>query len=115
MGKKRKSSGTDHTDTGYYFDEAEADRAVRFFEELLCHGKGEWAGKPFKLEPWQANEIIRPLFGWKRPDGTVYVEMGRKQGKSAMAAGIALYLLFADGEQGAEVFSAAADRKQASL
>ena len=77
---RRKSTGTDHTDTGYTSNEADADCAVRFFEELLCHGKGEWAGQPFKLEPWQANEIIRPL-GWKRPDGTrryrtVYVENG---------------------------------------
>jgi phage terminase large subunit-like protein len=115
-GRRASSDGSG----GYYFDKPEADRAVQFFEQLLCHGKGEWAGQPFRLEPWQADEIIRPLFGWKRPDGTrryrtVYVEMGRKQGKSAMAAGVALYLLFADGEPGAEVYSAAADRKQASL
>lgn len=93
---------------------------MAFFERLLVHTKGDWAGGAFKLQPWQRDEIIRPLFGWKRPDGTrryrrAYVEIPRKNGKSTLCAGIALYLLFADGEAGAEVFSAAADRDQASI
>lgn len=91
-----------------------------FFEVFLRHSKGAWAGAPFRLQAWQADQIIRPLFGWLRPDGTrryrtAYIEMSRKNGKSTLASGIALYLLFADGEPGAEVFSAAADREQAAI
>ena len=105
----------------FYFDERAATVAVRFFERLLRHSKGEWAGQRFKLETWQREQIIKPLFGWKRRgDGTrryrmAYIEIPRKNGKSSLAAGIALLLSFADGEAGAEVFSAAADRDQASI
>lgn len=105
----------------FYFDEQAAEVVVRFFERLLHHSKGEWAGQPFILEDWQKDEIIRPLFGWKRmDDGTrryrkAYIEIPRKNGKSTMAAGIALFLLFADEEPGAEVYSAAADRDQAGI
>ena len=91
---------------------------IEFFGSLY-HTKGEWAGKPFTLEPWQA-EIVRKVFGTLRPDGTrqyrtVYIEVPRKNGKSTLAAGLALYLLYADGEPGAEVYSAAADRDQAAI
>ena len=107
-------------DGEFWFDEEAADRAEAFFPRFLVHIKGEWAGQPFVLEPWQRDGIVRPLFGWKRKDGTrryrtVYVEVPRKQGKSTVAAGIALYLLFADHEPGAEIFSAAADRDQAAI
>lgn len=103
----------------YWFDERAALGATLFFERLLRHTKGEWAGQPFVLQAWQ-REIVRDVFGWKRPDGTrryrrVYIEIPRKNGKSTFAAGLALYLLFMDGEAGAEVFSAAADRDQAAI
>ena len=106
--------------TEFHFDEAAADRAVRFFEICLIHTKGEWAGQPLKLSDWQAEKIIRPLFGWKRKDGTrryrtAYIQIPRKAGKSTLSAGIALYLLFADKEPGAEIYSAAADRDQAAV
>jgi len=106
--------------TEYWFDERAADLACAFFERLLVHSKGGGAGEPFKLLEWQREKVIRPLFGWKRADGMrryrkAYIEVPRKNGKSTLAAGIALYLLFADGEPGAEVYSAAADREQASL
>jgi phage terminase large subunit-like protein len=85
----------------------------------LQHIKGRKAREPFKLEPWQ-RVIVRRIFGWKHPDGTrvyrsVYVEVPRKNGKSTLAAGIALYLLFCDGEEGAEVYSAALDKDQAGI
>lgn len=105
----------------FYFDSRAADLACAFFEKLLVHSKGEWAGKPFKLQPWQRDDIVRPLFGWKRKkDGTrryrnAYIEIPRKNGKSTLCAGLALYLLFADGEPGAEVYSAAADKDQARI
>jgi Phage terminase-like protein, large subunit len=109
---------TDHDQ--FWFDERAATVAVAFFEKLLMHTKGEWAGQPFKLQEWQRDGIIRPLFGWKREDGTrryrrAYIEIPRKNGKSTLSAGIALYLLFADDEPGAEVYSAAADRDQARI
>src|SRR6266516_4425312 len=104
---------------GFEFDEAAAARAVGFFAEVLRHTKGEWAGEHFALAPWQ-EPIVRNIFGWKRPDGTrryrrVYIEVPRKNGKSTLVAGLALYLLYADREAGAEVFSVAADREQAGI
>ena len=104
---------------GYWFDERAGELAVRFFERLLRHTKGEWAGEAFGLQRWQAT-IVRDVFGWKRADGTrkfrrVYIEIPRKNGKSTLSAGMALLLLFADGEPGAEVYSAAADREQAAI
>lgn len=104
----------------FHFDKKAADLAVMFFQRLLIHSKGEWAGQPFVLQDWQRDDIIRPLFGWKRADGTrkyrmVYIEIPRKNGKSTLCAGLALYMLFADGEAGAEVYSAAADRDQARI
>lgn len=105
----------------FYFDEKAAQVAVAFFERLLVHSKGEWAGKPFKLQEWQKEEVIRPLFGWKRNIDNSrryrrgYIEIPRKNGKSTLASGIGLYLLFADDEPGAEIYSAAADRDQASI
>ena len=104
----------------YTYDEAAAQRAVDFFERYLRHIKGEWAGQPLFLLPWQEDDVIRPLFGWKRADGTrkyrrAYIEVPRKQGKSTLCAGIGLYLLFADQEPGAEIYSAASDREQAAI
>ena len=104
----------------YYFSTSRARRAVNFFEKLLKHSKGEWAGKPFILEPWQ-RDIIRKIFGWiDRESGfrrysTVYIEVPKKQGKSPLAAGIALYLLLADAEPGAEIYCAAGDKYQAAI
>lgn len=102
------------------FDENRAARVERFFEQFLRHSKGRWAGQPFILEPWQRNEIIRPLFGTLRPDGRrafteALVELPRKSGKSEIAAGIALYGLVADGEYGAEIYSVAGSKQQASI
>jgi phage terminase large subunit-like protein len=112
--------------TEFWFDERAATGAVRFFERIIRHTKGEWGGQPFMLQPWQRDDVIRPLFGWKRPDGTrryrkLYLEVPRKNGKSTLSAAIALYLLFADlgpdgrSEPVAEIYSAAADRGQAGI
>jgi phage terminase large subunit-like protein len=103
----------------YHFDAEAAARAVSFFPDCLCHVKGEKAGTPFVLHESHA-KIVSDLFGWKRADGTrryrkAYVEIPRKNAKSTLAAGIALYLLLCDNEQGGEVYSAASTRDQASL
>lgn len=104
----------------FWFDEAAADRACRFFPKFLRHVKGEWAGQPFELMEWTKERLVRPLFGWKRKDGTrryrtCYVEIPRKNSKSTVSAGLALLLLFADNESGAEIYSAAGDRDQAAI
>ena len=101
-----------------YYDKAQADFAVGFIE-CLCHTKGRWAGKPFKLLPWQ-EQIVRDMFGTLKADGnrqctTAYLEIPKKNGKSELAAAIALYMLFADGEASPEVYGAAADRQQAAI
>ena len=104
----------------YWFDETRADKAVGFFENHLCFTKGEWSGRPFILEGWQDNGIIRPLFGWRRADGTrryrrCYVWVPRKNGKTELAAGIALLLLIGDAEDGGEVYAIAAHEDQARI
>jgi phage terminase large subunit-like protein len=105
---------------GCYFDLPAAERVREFFEKHLRHATGDFKGRPFTLLDWQWRDVIGPLFGWKRGDGRRrfnrgYLSCAKKNGKSGLSAGIALYLLLADGEAGAEVYSAAADRDQASL
>ncbi len=102
------------------YDQKAADRAVRFYSRYCIHVKGEWAGRPFVLAPWQERRIIRPIFGLVGADGAriirvAFVEIPRKNGKSLLGAGFALKTLYADGEMGAEVYSAAGDRNQAAL
>ena len=101
-----------------HYDKTKADRAVKFIENLR-HTKGKCPGKRFWLLPWQ-EQIVRDLFGIIKPDGnrqfrTAYIEIGKKNGKSELAAAVALYLLYADNEPSAEVYGAAADRQQASI
>lgn len=110
---------------GLRWDPAAAEKAITFFL-LLRHYKGEWGPRPghpigdmIVLEPWQMF-IVGALFGWKRADGTrrfrsVYVEVAKKNGKTLLAAGIAILLAFFDGEAGAEVYSGATKRDQAKL
>jgi phage terminase large subunit-like protein len=102
------------------FDPGKAQLAVNFFERLLTHTKGRnFAKKPFLLPRWQKT-IISDLFGTVRRDGlrqyaTAYVEVPKKNGKSELAAGIALLGLFMDDEPGAEIYSAASTRDQAGI
>ena len=104
----------------YWFDQAAADRAVAFFPRYLRFTKDKWAGKPFVLEPWQEHDIIRPAFGWKRPDGTrryrrIIVFVPRKNGKTELAAGIGVLLILGDGVFGPEVYAIAKDKDQARI
>lgn len=105
-----------------FFDEKEAVKAMEFFPKCLKHFEGAIAGKPFVLEKWQ-KAIIANLFGWKQKDPThgwvrrykeVLVYVSRKNGKTPMAAGIALYMLFCDSMAGKQCYLAASDREQAS-
>jgi phage terminase large subunit-like protein len=99
--------------------QARYERVVHFFEKILRHSKGGQAGQNFKLLPWQ-HGVFRELFGRLKPDGTRqhrvgYIELPKKQGKSTTLAGVALYMLLADNEPGAEVYGAASDREQAGI
>jgi phage terminase large subunit-like protein len=111
------------TERGEHFCEPRARHAAAFFREVLVHTKGVWARRKFDLRSWQEEEIVRPVFGpvrwaeefdqYVRVIRIVWIELARKQGKSEVLAGIALYLLLADGEEGAEIYGAAMDRDQA--
>lgn len=95
-----------------------ADKVLNFIGSLT-HAKGQWAGQRFQILDWQKS-LIEKAFGTMKEDGTrqyriVYCEIPKKNGKSEFAAGLALYMLTADGEAGPEVYGAAADREQASL
>jgi phage terminase large subunit-like protein len=103
---------------GLWWDQQAADHAIDFFR-FLRHSKGKWNDEPFVLAAWQSF-IVGSLFGWKRWDGfrrfrIAFVEVPRKNGKTTLAAGIALFLLVCDGEAGAEIYSAATKRDQAKL
>ena len=107
-------------DGEFWFDEVSAEKAARFFPEHLVLTEGEWAGRPFALEGWQEHDVVRPAFGWKRPDGTrryrrVYVWVPRKNGKTELAAGIAILILVGDGEEAGQVYSIASHKDQAEL
>ncbi|MDB6061551.1 MAG: phage terminase-like protein large subunit [Verrucomicrobiaceae bacterium] len=104
----------------YRFDDDRAAHVCRFIE-LLPHIKGEWAKqrRAILLEPWQIF-MLTTVFGWVDEQGNrrykkVYEEIPRKNAKSTKASGIGLYLLTADGESGAEVYSAATTRDQAKI
>jgi len=102
----------------YVFDKARASKVCRFIE-LLPHIKGPKAGELIILEPWQIFTLTTS-FGWVKPDGTrrfrrVYIEVPRGNGKSALSSGVGLYMLCADGEGGAEVYSFATTRDQAKI
>ncbi|NFN85879.1 terminase large subunit [Clostridium sporogenes] len=100
------------------YDEAKAQHAVDFIN-CLKHTKGRWRGVSFELLPWQ-DKIIRDIYGNIKPNGyrqynTAYIEIPKKNGKSELAAAVALYMTCGDNEWGAEVYGCASDRQQASI
>lgn len=104
---------------GLVWDIEAANRAIGFFEDVLCLNGGEYEGQPFLLAPWQAF-IVGSLFGWYTVDGfrrfrIAYIETGKGSGKSPLLGGIGLYGLVADGEQRAEIYAAATKRDQAMI
>ena len=97
---------------------AKVDQVVNFINELT-HTKGKWAGKKFALRGWQET-FVRKLFGTLKPDGrrqyrTALLFIARKNGKTELAAALALWMLLGDGEKGARIYSAASTRDQAAL
>lgn len=108
---------------GAVFDPARVDKVLVCFHALR-HTQGQWAGKPLDPDPWQVAWILAPVFGWVKPedDGTyvriirdLYVDVPRKNGKSTLSGGIAVYMLGGDGEPGAQVVCAASTEHQASF
>lgn len=100
------------------YSEEKADRIIRLIKTLK-HTKGKWAGVPYNLQPWQEEEF-RYIFGTVDDKGnrivkTVFKTEARKNGKSEDAAVMAILLLFADREPGAEIYGAAADTDQAAI
>lgn len=101
------------------FREDKVERCLKFISTLK-HFKGKSSGKPFILEPWQQTIVANILgFYWKgtntRRFTSSYIEVSRKNGKSALAAALCMYFLIADGEDGAEVDLAANSREQANI
>lgn len=113
---------------GCRLDARFADHAQAFFEQGLVHATGRWAGDPFILQDWQRDQLIRPLFGWRRPDGTrrfrsAFVFVAKKNGKSTLCGGLILYQLAGEPdpdhlertEQAAEIYAASTSREIASI
>lgn len=103
---------------GLVWSPAWAALAVKFFT-YLRHWKGKWAGQPFVLAPWEVF-VLGSVFGWRRENGTrrfriAWIEIPRKNGKSMLAAGMALFATFFCGEPGAEGYTIATSRRQARI
>lgn len=102
----------------FVFDEEKAQKGIKFFE-ILRHWKGEWAGQRLELEPHQCF-FLGLLFGWRKKDGTkrfgtFFYTVARKNAKTTIAAGLALYHLFMDNEAGAQAYIAATKEDQARI
>lgn len=108
---------------GARFDPDRVDRVLAALE-VMKHTQGVWAGRPLRPDPWQIAYVFAPVYGWVRKNSsgvwvriarTEYVELPRKNGKTTMAGGQALYLTGGDGEAGAQVLAAAAGKDQAGF
>lgn len=108
---------------GAVFDPERVDKVLRTFN-ALTHTQGRLAGQPLRPDSWQLVWILLPVFGWVKKNEfgeyvrvvrNLHAEMPRKQGKSTIAGGIALYMAFADGDLGAQVVTAATTERQAGF
>lgn len=109
---------------GARFDAERVDKVIKSFS-LLRHTQGQWAGRPLVPDPWQVAWILAPVFGWVHWDddagayvriiSELYVDVPRKNGKSTLSGGIAIYMTCADGEPGAQVIAAATTKAQAGF
>ena len=109
------------TASGVYFDPAKVDKVIDVFSRLR-HTQGKWAGRPLTLRPWQVAYLIAPTYGWVRKDEdgiprrvirTQFLDIPRKNAKTTVGGGQAIYLTTADGEQGAQVYALASRKDQA--
>lgn len=119
----RTFDGMQCTERGRHLCKPRIMHVQAFFSEILVHTKGRWSRSAFHLLDWQLTDIMEPLFAtvvWSeefdryvRQYRMAWIEVARKNGKSELLAGIALYLLIADDEEGAEIYGCAVDREQA--
>lgn len=107
---------------GCRFDHEAGEHPCKFINRLLIHPNGpvKIVGQPYQIIPWQANELLRPLFGWKRKNGRrrftdLFLEVPKKNNKTEMAGAIVNYLMFGEGKSGKEIYSAASERDQAAM
>ena len=103
----------------FFLDLKKANKAVKFIEAFCHHSKGALAPELVKLELWQ-KALISVIFGIVNKDGLrqfreVFILMGRKQGKTILASGIMQYIVYADGEQGADTYCLAPKVDQTEL
>lgn len=104
---------------GCWFDESIGARVAAFYERFLVHYKGPLSGEKFRLLDWQKYDLVYPMFGWMRGDGVRRFNRGsiwvpKKNGKTTWSSGLTIYLLGYSNESGAEIYSAATSRLQAS-
>ena len=107
---------------GFYLDHNKGMAIINFFETFLVHTKGKMAGQPFILSPFQQFTLYN-VFGWMQntPQGqirrinNVYEKIGKKNGKTAVMAGVGLYCMSFDFEYGAEIYVGATKEEQAKL
>ena len=114
-----RSEADEHAfSTGCRFNEPLAEHICQFFRKFLKHSSERWSGKPFEPTEWQITQLLYPLFGWVREDGTrryrrTYIEMPKKNGKSALASGIGLYGMLES--PGVHVYSFGGNKDQAKV
>ena len=104
---------------GCYFDHNGGEKVCAFVERFCRQSKGRWSGQPIKLIPWQRDLIMRG-FGWRKANGrrrfkTIHCEIPKKNGKSTLISSLAIELAIQDGENAAEIYLNAVDRKQADI
>jgi phage terminase large subunit-like protein len=104
----------------YFYDEAAANEKIAFIEKHCRHVEGSLYGKPLILPDAFKDEILRPVFGLKKPNGKrliqkVYIQMPRKNAKTTMMAAVEVAMLFNDGENSAQIYNCAGDDEQALL
>ncbi len=116
---EKLNNDLDRKDWDYYYDEMRANHVIEFIETYCRQSKGKDGGKPIKLLLWQ-KALLNALFGFVDAEGNrkhreLFLVVGHKCGKTTLASGISLYMLFADGERGPSVVSAATTREQAKI
>lgn len=104
----------------YHYDSEAAEEKIRFIEKHCRHVEGDLYGQHLILPDRYKDEILRPVFGLKRPNGKrlirkVYIQMPRKNAKTTMMAAVELAMLFNDGEKSAQIYNCAGDDEQAGL
>jgi len=107
-------------DSGWKYSPAAVEHFTTICRQFFRHSKGQWAGKPIEWTPWQLTDWVRPIFGWYREDrvrgvNKVYIECGKKSGKSTFAATVAAYFSRFMGEGGAECYNLASTKDQAKI